>query len=207
VVTAGLLDNEVLADDIVLGPRPTYNQKDINRQFTKMSWESHDPRGLAAMLRRAFKVALTEPGGPVYLAIPNTVLEDNGPPSSKGVATDIYDREHFLIPNDIPPAKERIEQTLRTLAPYDAFRWAEDLFEHRDYYSAAIVLQHLVDTHPDERDLASARELLAVSAWRNKDAAAARQWIEAISTDAQTPQSLRTRVEALQALLPQSATS
>ena len=46
----------------------------------------------------------------------------------------------------------RIEQTLRTLAPYDAFRWAEDLFEHRDYYSAAIVLQHLVDTHPDERD-------------------------------------------------------
>ena len=57
----------------------------------------------------------------------------------------------------------RIEQTLRTLAPYDAFRWAEDLFEHRDYYSAAIVLQHLVDTHPDERDLASARELLARS--------------------------------------------
>ena len=47
----------------------------------------------------------------------------------------------------------RIEQTLRTLAPYDAFRWAEDLFEHRDYYSAATVLQHLVDTHPDERDL------------------------------------------------------
>ncbi len=57
----------------------------------------------------------------------------------------------------------RIEQTLRTLAPYDAYRWAEDLFEHRDYYTAAAVLQHLVDTHPDERDLAAARELLARS--------------------------------------------
>ncbi|HWJ08143.1 MAG TPA: hypothetical protein VNS46_02125 [Nocardioides sp.] len=57
----------------------------------------------------------------------------------------------------------RIEQTLRTLAPYDAFRWAEDLFEHRDYYTAATVLQHLVDTHPDERDLGGARELLARS--------------------------------------------
>lgn len=57
----------------------------------------------------------------------------------------------------------RIEQTLRTLAPYDAFRWAEDLFEHRDYYTAATVLQHLVDTHLDERDLGSARELLARS--------------------------------------------
>lgn len=57
----------------------------------------------------------------------------------------------------------RIQQTLRTLAPYDAFRWAEDLFEHRDYYTAAAVLQHLVDTHPDERDLGAARELLARS--------------------------------------------
>lgn len=57
----------------------------------------------------------------------------------------------------------RTEQALRTLAPYDAFRWAEDLFEHRDYYTAAAVLQHLVDTHPDERDLAAARELLARS--------------------------------------------
>ena len=57
----------------------------------------------------------------------------------------------------------RIQQDLRTLAPYDAFRRAEDLFEQRDYYTAARVLQHLVDTHPDERDLGGARELLARS--------------------------------------------
>lgn len=48
----------------------------------------------------------------------------------------------------------------------------------------------------------SAREMLAVSAWRNKDMTAARQWIDQITTDAQSPQSLRSRVEALQALLP-----
>lgn len=48
----------------------------------------------------------------------------------------------------------------------------------------------------------SARELLAVSAWRNKDMTAARQWIEMINTDALTPQTLRSRMEALQALLP-----
>jgi hypothetical protein len=52
---------------------------------------------------------------------------------------------------------------LSALAPYDAFRRAEALFEQRDYYTAAKVLQHLVDTHPDERDLGSARELLARS--------------------------------------------
>lgn len=51
----------------------------------------------------------------------------------------------------------------------------------------------------------SARELLAVSAWRNKDMTAARQWIDTINTDVQSPQTLRSRMEALQALLPQAA--
>lgn len=53
----------------------------------------------------------------------------------------------------------------------------------------------------------SARELLAVSAWRNNDATAARRWIDVITTDQQTPQTLRSRVDALQALLPPSAKS
>jgi hypothetical protein len=48
----------------------------------------------------------------------------------------------------------------------------------------------------------SARELLAVSAWRNKDMAAAKQWIDQITTDSLSPQTLRSRMEALQALLP-----
>ena len=51
----------------------------------------------------------------------------------------------------------------------------------------------------------SARELLAVSAWRNKDMTAARQWIDTINTDVLSPQTLRSRMEALQALLPQVA--
>ena len=40
---------------------------------------------------------------------------------------------------------------------------AVDLFDHRDYYAAATVLQHLVDTHPDDADLGEARELLVRS--------------------------------------------
>ena len=51
----------------------------------------------------------------------------------------------------------------------------------------------------------SARELLAVSAWRNKDLTAARQWIDMITTDPLSPQTLRSRMEALQALLPAPA--
>lgn len=52
---------------------------------------------------------------------------------------------------------------LERLGPYDAYRWAVDLFEHRDYLAAATVLRHLVDTHPHEGGLGAARELLARS--------------------------------------------
>jgi benzoylformate decarboxylase len=109
VITAGLLDNENFNDDVVLGPRPSFNQKDVNRQFTKMSWESHHAGGIATMLRRAFKVATTEPGGPVYLALPNTILEQ------RGVTAEICDLRHFFIPSDIPPNPKRIGEVASLL--------------------------------------------------------------------------------------------
>lgn len=53
----------------------------------------------------------------------------------------------------------------------------------------------------------AARELLALSAWRNNDLAAARKWLDMMAADAATPPSQRQRVEALQALLPPAAKS
>ena len=53
----------------------------------------------------------------------------------------------------------------------------------------------------------SARELLALSAWRAHDTTAARQWLDLIANDGETPPSLRSRAEALQALLPPVAKS
>jgi hypothetical protein len=53
----------------------------------------------------------------------------------------------------------------------------------------------------------SARELLALSAWRANDMTAARQWLEMIANDAETPPGMRSRAEALQALLPPVAKS
>jgi len=53
----------------------------------------------------------------------------------------------------------------------------------------------------------TARELLALSAWRGNDAVAARQWLDMIGNDARTPASMRSRAEALQALLPPAAKS
>jgi hypothetical protein len=53
----------------------------------------------------------------------------------------------------------------------------------------------------------TARELLALSAWRAGDMTAARQWLDIIANDGETPPSLRSRAEALQAMLPPVAKS
>jgi hypothetical protein len=46
----------------------------------------------------------------------------------------------------------------------------------------------------------SARELIAISAWRVQDIATARRWFDMIMTDAETPAGTRSRVEMLMAL-------
>jgi hypothetical protein len=46
----------------------------------------------------------------------------------------------------------------------------------------------------------SARELLALSAWRAGDSAAARRWIDTVVSDPETPPSIRSRVDVLMAL-------
>jgi len=62
-------------------------------------------------------------------------------------------------------------------------------------------------TKPDATFRHTARELLALSAWRANDIAAARQWLDMIANDGETPSGMRSRAEALQALLPPVAKS
>ncbi|MBI3700740.1 MAG: tetratricopeptide repeat protein [Afipia sp.] len=62
-------------------------------------------------------------------------------------------------------------------------------------------------TGPDRTYRHSAREFLALSAWRANDTTSARQWLDMIGNDPLTPSSMRSRAEALQALLPPAAKS
>ena len=109
VVTAGLLDNELWGDDVVLAPRPGFSQKEIVRQFTKISWEVRNAESLPLVLRRAFKVASTEPGGPVYMAMANYALE------TKGVKAQILPAERFLLRERVRPSAAAIEEAARML--------------------------------------------------------------------------------------------
>ena len=109
VVTAGLNDNELWSDEAGLAPRPGFDQKEVNRQFTKISWESRDGRSLALMVRRALKVAVTEPGGPVYLAMAQHALE------AKGIEANILPAERFLFRGKVRPSTAAIEKAAKLL--------------------------------------------------------------------------------------------
>jgi hypothetical protein len=56
-------------------------------------------------------------------------------------------------------------------------------------------------TGPDRPFRHSARELIALAAWRAGDMATARRWFDMIVTDAETPTGTRSRVEMLLALV------
>ena len=109
IVTAGLSDNEMWSDQAVMGASPGFDQKEVNRQFTKISWEAREPRSLALMLRRAFKTATAAPSGPVYLAIAHHALE------AKGVEADIYTGSRFLKRARPRPSKDGVQRAARLL--------------------------------------------------------------------------------------------
>jgi hypothetical protein len=63
------------------------------------------------------------------------------------------------------------------------------------------------ETAPTATFRHTARELLALSAWRANDTTSARKWLDMIANDGESPPGLRSRAEALQALLPPVAKS
>lgn len=84
-------------------------------------------------------------------------------------------------------------------------RAAELLLETSSYPNMLARLES--SAGPEATFRHTARELLALSAWRANDTAAARKWLDLIANDGETPPSLRSRAEALQALLPPVAKS
>ncbi len=109
VVTAGLLDSETGSDEVVLAAPPGFSQKEIARPFTKMCWEVRDPAVLPLMVRRAFKVATSEPTGPVYLAMKDSALE------SRTVRAKVLPPDRFLLRARCRPGRAAVEQAARLL--------------------------------------------------------------------------------------------
>ncbi len=90
----------------------------------------------------------------------------------------------------------------KVIADLAALRAGFLLVDHAPYSEMRTRLEPL--TGADRAFRHSARELLALSAWKAGDVAAARQWTDMIVTDPQTPASARSRAEILSALIAAS---
>ena len=77
VVTAGNHSTDFRQEEPILSG----DLVEMTDQFTKWSDEVLDVRALPTMLRRAFRVALTPPQGPVFLGLPQDVMLQETDPS------------------------------------------------------------------------------------------------------------------------------
>ncbi|MBI2833882.1 MAG: thiamine pyrophosphate-binding protein [Acidobacteria bacterium] len=109
IVTAGLQDTARFSDDVVLGPRPGFTQAEINRQFTKISWEVRSGPSIPVSIRRAFKVAAAAPRGPVYVCYASAALE------ASNLTAEIWDRDSFLVDVRPRPPKDQVDALARLL--------------------------------------------------------------------------------------------
>jgi len=96
-------------------------------------------------------------------------------------------------------ADRSVDQVMRDLA---ALRSAYLLVDASSYGDLRARLEPLAEANRPFRH--SARELLALSAWKEGDMGAARRWADAILTDPQSPPGTRSRAEVLSELISAS---
>jgi hypothetical protein len=93
-------------------------------------------------------------------------------------------------------ADTSVDQTLRDVA---ALRAGVLLADTAPFDELRRRLEPLAE--PGRTFRHTAREMLALSAWRNNDATAARRYIDMVSGDTETPPGARSRIEVLSALV------
>lgn len=106
VVTAGQQDQRMAGQEPTLG---TYDLKDIPSQFTRWSWDVKKAELIPLETQKAFKVASTQPGGPVFLSFPKNIL------SQAGVRAKVAPQEMFKISTRVHPDPRLIEEAARLL--------------------------------------------------------------------------------------------
>jgi hypothetical protein len=107
----------------------------------------------------------------------------------------LRDRATAVKAYDALAADSRLGRTLQDLA---AVRAALLLVDSASANEMQTRLEPL--TAPDRPFRHSARELIALAAWRSGDVKTARRWFDMIMTDAETPSGTRSRIEMMMAL-------
>ncbi len=78
-------------------------------EFSKWSWRVANPGRIAEFVRKAFKVASTPPGGPVYIRIPGNIM------GTKELVQTVFPQSRFEVPMEIPPKPDLIERAAKLI--------------------------------------------------------------------------------------------
>jgi thiamine pyrophosphate-dependent acetolactate synthase large subunit-like protein len=92
-----------------LAPKAGFGQTELNRMWTKLSWEVRTGASAPLSIRRAYKLACAAPNGPVYVAYTTGALTE---PNLKA---DIWARQHFLVEARPRPAVDQVDALARML--------------------------------------------------------------------------------------------
>jgi thiamine pyrophosphate-dependent acetolactate synthase large subunit-like protein len=88
---------------------PDWDIQDAPSRFAKMTWLSRSAKDLPVQIRRAFRVATVEPGGPVYLAVTEAAQKE------EGVSAWIHRGEDFISNNNIAPSQRQLDASSEAL--------------------------------------------------------------------------------------------
>jgi hypothetical protein len=130
-------------------------------------------------------IAKTAPAGYAMLA---RLREANAlAASDKAAAVKAYDA--IAADGGVPPVFKDLASVRAGILLVDTAQFSE--------------MQHRLDpvAQSDRAFRHSARELLALSAWRNNDVSAAKKYLDLIAKDAETPSGVRARADVLAALI------
>jgi hypothetical protein len=130
-------------------------------------------------------IAKTAPAGYAMLA---RLREANAlAASDKAAAVKAYDA--IAADGGVPPVFKDLASVRAGILLVDTAQFSE--------------MQHRLDplAQSDRAFRHSARELLALSAWRNNDMSAAKKYLDLIAKDAETPSGVRARADVLAALI------
>jgi hypothetical protein len=168
-------------------------------------WQAKQAAQSGAAFEQAVKLA--ESGKHQEAAAAFTKLSADGTPGYRMLARlreaaelATTDRKTAVAAYDAIAADNRAGQVVRDLAAVRAGFLLVDTAPYSE------ILQRLEPaTAADRAFRHSAREILALSAWKTGDMSAARRWTEMIMGDPQTPPGPRSRAETLSELIAASA--
>jgi benzoylformate decarboxylase len=150
VVTSGQQDHRVVGHEPTLG---IYDLKDIPSQFTKWSWDVKQADLIPLETQKAFKIASTQPGGPVFISFPKNLL------AAEAVKAEIAPQEMFTISTCVKPDPNLIKKAAKLLIESRSpILFVGDELWKSKARSLAVELAELLnipvaDSHPSRRHL------------------------------------------------------